>query len=259
MWWSHCDRDSGLFPRWKQDFDHVSHALTLGSANNGTRIRHRIPLVKRLYQILFRVEFRISGIGILLGLILGSEYGYISITKRDGWHTWELTLLNEVSILSLYGRLEFFCVVYPIIKFFHFWNHGRGCSQWCSHESIPDECIRTHSIFKPYQHLYHSRKSNHGVTQLIWLSNLIDSAQLSSQGINALCNVFPSCHGHSPDTGTLTEDMSLFGLFEELIVARARKLKTLLINLDYRVMLSSDEPKHYNDRQPGRKNTYQLL
>jgi len=81
----------------------------------------------------------------------------------------------------------------------------------------------------------------------------------ASQGINALCNVFPSCHGHSPDTGTLTEDMSLFGLFEELIVARARKLKTLLINLDYRVMLSSDESKHYNDRQPGRKNTYQLL
>jgi len=41
------------------------------------------------------------------------------------------------------------------------------------------------------------------------------------------------CTGHSPDTATLTEDVSLFGLFEELIVARAQKLKTLLINLDY--------------------------
>ena len=37
------------------------------------------------------------------------------------------------------------------------------------------------------------------------------------------------CTGHSPDTVTLTEDVSLF---EELIVARAQKLKTLLINLD---------------------------
>ena len=27
---------------------------------------------------------------------LGSEYGYISIAKGDGRHTWELTLLNEV-------------------------------------------------------------------------------------------------------------------------------------------------------------------
>jgi len=40
------------------------------------------------------------------------------------------------------------------------------------------------------------------------------------------------CTGHSPDTATLTEDVSLFGLFEELIVAGAQKLKTLLINLD---------------------------
>ena len=265
MWWSHCDRDSGLFPRWKQDFDHVSHALTLGSANNGTRTRHRIPLVMHLHQILFGVEFRISGVGIwaLVGTNL-RQWVWLYQYSQERCQTYMRAYspqrsLNSLWYLSLYGRLEFFCVVYPIIKFFYFWNHERGCSQWCSHKSIPDQCIRTHSIFEPYQHLYHSRKSNHSMRQLIWLSNLIDSAQPSSQGINALCNVFPSCHGHSPDTGTLTEDMSLFGLFEKLIVARARKLKTLLINLDYRVMLSSDEPKHYNDRQPGRKNTYQLL
>jgi len=28
------------------------------------------------------------------------------------------------------------------------------------------------------------------------------------------------CTGHSPDTATLTEDVSLLGLFEELIIAR---------------------------------------
>jgi len=53
--------DSGLFLRWKQDFDHVSHALTLGSANNGTWTWHCIPLVKHLHQILFGVKFHISG------------------------------------------------------------------------------------------------------------------------------------------------------------------------------------------------------
>ena len=40
----------------------------------------------------------VSGYESLLGLILGSEYGYISTVKRDGWHTREPTLLDEISI-----------------------------------------------------------------------------------------------------------------------------------------------------------------
>ena len=40
----------------------------------------------------------VSGYEFLLRLILSSEYGYISMVKRDGWHTWEPTLLDEISI-----------------------------------------------------------------------------------------------------------------------------------------------------------------
>jgi len=40
----------------------------------------------------------VSGYEFLLGLIFGSEYGYISMVKRDGWHTREPTLLGEISI-----------------------------------------------------------------------------------------------------------------------------------------------------------------
>ena len=89
MWWSHCDRDSALFPRWKQDFDHISHALTLGSANNlistVPQTRHRIPLVKRLYQILFRVEFRISGVGIWA---LVRQWVWLCQYSQERWQTY---------------------------------------------------------------------------------------------------------------------------------------------------------------------------
>ena len=40
----------------------------------------------------------VSVYGFLLVLILGSEYGIIGMVKRDGWHTWEPTLLDEISI-----------------------------------------------------------------------------------------------------------------------------------------------------------------
>ena len=62
--------------------DTTSHSI--GNAPASDLVRGRVPHLWWYW--------------LLLGLILGSEYGYISITKRDGRHTWELTLLNEVSI-----------------------------------------------------------------------------------------------------------------------------------------------------------------
>ena len=114
----------------KQDFDRVSHALTLASPNNlistVPQTRHRIPLVKHLHQILFRVEFRISGVGIwaLFGTNI-RQWVWLYQYSQERWQTYMRAYspqrsLNSLWYLSLYERLEFFCVVYPIIKFFLF-------------------------------------------------------------------------------------------------------------------------------------------
>ena len=65
------------------------------SRNNATS--HRQSTCTR-YCLWLSSTSLVSGYEFLLGLILGSEYGCISMVKRDGWHTWEPTLLDEISI-----------------------------------------------------------------------------------------------------------------------------------------------------------------
>jgi len=215
MWQSHCDRDSGLFPRWKQDFDHVSHALTLGSANNGTRTRHRIPLVKHLHQILFGVEFRISGVGIwaLVGTNL-RQWVWLYQYSQERWQTYMRAYspqrsLNSLWYLSLYGRLEFFCVVYPIIKFFFIFG------------IMVNDAVINPSQINAYVHIQYLIHTNTCIIPenpiTAWGSWSDYQTRLTLHNHPARVSMlFAMCFhhamrftGHSPDTGTLTEDIFL--------------------------------------------------
>jgi len=68
--------------------------------------------------------------GFLSVLILGSEYGTISMVKRDGWHTWDPTRLNSLwycaTRLSMNISVESFHVVCPIIELFCYFEYEQG-------------------------------------------------------------------------------------------------------------------------------------
>jgi len=85
--------------------------------------------------------------------------------------------LNSLWYLSLYGRLEFFCVVYPIIKFFFIFG--------ITNEAVVNDAAINPSQINAYvriQLLSHTDTCiipENPIT-VVWLSNLIDSAQPSS-------------------------------------------------------------------------------
>jgi len=86
----------------------------------------------------------VSVYGFLLVLILGSEYGIMTMIKRDGWHTWEPTLLDEISIacasqVSMNVSIKISGVVRPLIELL--FRVQTGLDQWFSRELIRNECI----------------------------------------------------------------------------------------------------------------------
>jgi len=179
--------------------------------------------------------------------------------------------LNKISIacgtrvpMSIF--IEFFRVV---VLFFRVRTR---LSQRFGHEPIPDQCIPTRSTFELY---HHSSKSNHSWSKF---GSLVKSGVVGTNiGSHSEIRCFPRCQFQFifrgslesedlvnlcirmlPSTRTLNH-MNTYHCLGKVQLTSCRgcdlfwraDVETFLMNFEYNVRLSSDEPKHYNAHQPG--------